>query len=124
MEALAEAKAVGATSLERFIYDLRPNLSRFNTVTVVTPSARSEWIPALSRLMRQGVNVGVVLVDPESFGGPDSIQYTAEFLISNEIPTYVVRQGQALNEALRFPLGGPHQIDALVERTPASGASR
>ena len=124
MEALAEARAVGAISLERFIYDLRPNLSRFNTLTVVTPSVRSEWIPALSRLKRQGVNVGVVLVDPESFGGPDSINYTAEFLISNEIPTYVVSQGQALNEALRFPMGGPQQIEALFERTTASEASR
>ncbi|MCH8280173.1 MAG: DUF58 domain-containing protein [Chloroflexi bacterium] len=123
MEALAEARAVGAISLERFIYDLRPNLSRFNTLTVVTPSARSEWVPALSRLKRQGVNVGVVLVDPESFGGPDSIQYTAEFLMSNEIPTYVVRQGQSLNEALRFPLGGPQPLEALVQRTSASRAS-
>ena len=46
MEALAAVRALGNLTLERFIYDLQPHLSRFNTLTVITPTTRTEWIPA------------------------------------------------------------------------------
>jgi uncharacterized protein (DUF58 family) len=104
MEALATVRARGSVSLERFIYDLRPHLSRFNTLTVITPSRRTEWIPALSRLRRQGVNVAAIYIDPVDFGAPVEAQSPPEFLFMNEITTYVVKRGQAINEALRAPL--------------------
>jgi uncharacterized protein (DUF58 family) len=104
MEALATVRARGSVSLERFVYDLRPHLSRFNTLTVITPSRRTEWISALSRLRRQGVNVAVIYVDPLDFGAPAEVQSPLEFLFMNEIATYVVKRGQAINEALRAPL--------------------
>jgi uncharacterized protein (DUF58 family) len=104
MDALAMVQARGSVSLERFIYDLRPNLSRFNTLTVITPSRRTEWIPALSRLRRQGVNVSAIYIDPVGFGAPAEVQSPLEFLFMNEIDTYMVKRGQAINEALRAPL--------------------
>ncbi|MFQ6030015.1 MAG: DUF58 domain-containing protein [Dehalococcoidia bacterium] len=104
MEGLAEIRALGNVTLERFIYDLRPHLSRFNTLTVVTPTRRTEWIPALASLRRQGVNVAVVYISPQSFGAPQEVQTPLDFLFMNEIPTYRVERGQALNEALRTPL--------------------
>ena len=105
MEALAAVRAQGNTLLERFLYDLQPHLSRFNTVTVVTSSARSDWISALANLRRHGVAVSVVMIDREDFGAPTGIGVALDFLFANEIPTYAVRRGQPLNEALRFPLG-------------------
>ena len=54
METLAGIRADGALSLERFIYDLRPQLSGFNTLMVITASRRPEWTPALVGLRRQG----------------------------------------------------------------------
>ena len=105
MEALAEVKAVGSTAIERFLYDLRPNLSRFNTLTLITPSGRTDWIPALSTLRRQGVGVSVVLVDPESFGSASNIETSMDALFRNDINTYSVSRGQVLNEALQVPLG-------------------
>ena len=104
MEALAGVRARGNVTLERFIYDLQPHLSRFNTLTVITPSRRTEWIPALASLRRDGVNVAVVYVDPTDFGAPVEVQSPLDFLHSNEIPVYRVRRGQSLNEALQFPL--------------------
>lgn len=104
MEALAGVRARGNVTLERFIYDLQPHLSRFNALTVITPSRRTEWIPALASLRRDGVNVAVVYVDPTDFGAPAEVQSPLDFLHSNEIPVYRVRRGQSLNEALRFPL--------------------
>ena len=100
MEVLAQVRAEGITSLERFLYDMRPQLSRFNTLTIITPSARPEWVPALNSLRRQGVNLSVVLVDPESFGQFTGIQVPLQTCVSYEIPTYIVRRGQALNDAL------------------------
>ncbi len=104
MEALAEMRAHGDTSLERFIYDLRPQFSRFNTVTIVTPSRRTEWIPALRRLQRQGVTVSVVYIDPVEFGADPDIQTPLESLHQNEISTYLVKRGDSLNEVLRAPI--------------------
>ena len=104
MEALAGARAQGNVNLERFIYDLQPYLNRFNTVTVITPSRRTEWIPALASLRRDGVNVAVIYVDPTDFGAPAEVQSPVDFLFSNEIPVYRVRRGQPLNEAMQLPL--------------------
>ena len=103
MEALAQVRAEGNTSLERFLYDLRPQLSRFNTLTIITPSTRPDWVPALNSLRRQGVNLSVVLVDAESFGHFTGVQVQLQTCVNYDIPTYVVRRGQALNEALSSP---------------------
>ena len=107
MEALAGVRATGNVTLERFLYDLQPHLSRFNSLTVITPSRRTEWIPALASLRRDGVNVTVVYVDPTDFGAPVEVQSPLDFLQSNEIQVYRVRRGQALNEALQAPLYAP-----------------
>ncbi len=106
MEPLAAMRAMGNVTLERFIYDLRPHLTRFNSLTVVTPSRHTEWIQPLQRLRRQGVNLSVVYIDPDSYGGSADVQSPIELLFVNEIPTYLVRKGEPLNEALRVPLQG------------------
>ena len=100
MEALAGVRAQGNVTLERFLYDLQPHLSRFNSLTVVTPSRRTEWIPALNSLRRDGVNVAVVYVEPTDFGAAAEVQSPLDFLFSNDISVYRVRRGQSLNEAL------------------------
>ena len=63
-----------------------------------------EWIPALSSLRRDGVNVAVVYVDPTDFGAAAEVQSPLDFLFSNDIPVYRVRRGQPLNEALHLPV--------------------
>ena len=104
MEALAQVRAESNTSLERFLYDMRPQLSRFNTLTIITPSAHPDWVPALNSLRRQGVNLSVVLVDPESFGNFTGIQGPLQTCASYDIPAFVVRRGQVLNDALSSPV--------------------
>ncbi len=122
MEALAGVRATGNVTLERFLYDLQPHLSRFNSLTVITPSRRTEWIPALASLRRDGVNVTVVYVDPTDFGAPVEVQSPLDFLQSNEIQAYRVRRGQALNEALQAPLYAPI-YPFLAPRIPDDGAT-
>jgi hypothetical protein len=101
MEALAVVRARGATSLQRFIYDLRSSLSRFNTLTIISSSTRPEWVPALATLRRRGVQVNVVMVDPQGFGDSPGIDSVLEALSANDLPTYVVKRGVPLNESLR-----------------------
>ena len=104
MEALAVVQASGKASLERFIYDLRPNMSRFNTAIVITSSPGGGWVAALSGMRRQGVNVAAVLVDPQGFGASVGVEAVLDALSSDDIPTYVARRGQPLNESLRSPV--------------------
>ncbi len=103
-ESLAQMRANGTMSLERYLYDMRGQLSRINTLTVITPSTRSEWVPALNDLRRKGVNVAVVLIDPQGFGGSREQRYLVDYLFDNDVATYVVKRGQSLNDALRIPL--------------------
>ena len=110
-------RAHGEISLERFIYDLRPQLSRFNTLTIITPSRHTEWIPALRRLRRQGINVSVVYVDPDSFSASPEPQSPLELLHLSEIPTYVVKKGEPLNEALRAPVGAGVLLASKISST-------
>ena len=119
MESLAEVRAQGNTMLERFLYELQPNLSRFNTLTVVTPSGRGDWISALNNLRRQGVSVSAALIDREDFSEDRGIiDVSLNFLFASEIPTYVVRRGQDLNEALRSPLGRTEPGYVVLDTLP------
>ena len=133
LEALARVRALGRTPLESFIYDTQPHLGRFNTLTIITPSSRMEWVPAVTTLRRRGVNVGVVFIDTESFGGPGDGQFSLNALFMNNIPTYQVKRGQSLNEALRlsvnqagFAMSYPHlnpptRGEELVSSPPQGG---
>ena len=105
MEILAAVKAQGTTSVERFLYELRPNLNRYNTLILVTPSLDTAWVPALSALRRQGVQVSAALIDAGSFGRPSSdINIPMASLLRNEITTFSVARGQDLNLALSAPV--------------------
>ncbi len=117
LEALAEVQATGTTSLERFLYDLRVQMSRFNTLTVITPSTRTEWIPALNSIRRQGVNVAVVLIDARDFGGTTNPEFLVDILFANDIATYTVKKDQALNEALSFPVDHPENYMGQMPQT-------
>lgn len=104
LEVLAGVRALGRTPLESFIYDLQPYLSRFNTLTIITPSSRVEWLPAVNNLRRRGVSVSVVFIDPASFGGSTDSHFPLNALFANDVPTYQVKRGQSLNEALGAPM--------------------
>jgi uncharacterized protein (DUF58 family) len=120
MEALAVVRARGTTSLERFLYELRPSLSRFNTVTVISPSPRVEWVPALANLRRRGVRVNVVMIDPQGFGDSPGIDPVLGALSVNDLPTYLVKRGVLLNEALRSS-ASRHAYSATGASYPPAG---
>lgn len=120
METLAAVKAQGRTSIERFLYELRPNLSRYNTLMLITPSWDTSWVPALSALRHQGVNVAAVLIDAGSFGNTLSRQEIPQAaLLRNEITSFSVSRGQDLNLALSESLVWHENTDADLARVAA-----
>ena len=124
MEALAGVRSNGSLPLERFLQDLRPHLSGFNTLMVITPSRRPEWISILVGLRRQGVNVAVCYVDPTGFAGPEPLtgatgQITADYLAQHDVPVYLVRRSDDINRALSRPLT-PRTEPAGRESDPAN----
>ena len=113
LETLAVIAARGTTSLESFIYGLRPSLNRFNTLTVITPSTRPGWATELGNLRRGGVKTRVILIDPRDYGGAHSIDPVVKALVSYDVPRYVVRRGWPLNDVLR----GPYAWDEALQQT-------
>lgn len=104
METLSEVRAHGLRPLQDFIYGVRTHLNQYNALTVVTASVETQWVASLTDLRRKGVEVAVVLVDRSSFGSPTNMSSPLEELSANLIPTYIVRQGDELNQALRTPV--------------------
>ena len=115
LETLAVVAARGTTSLESFIYGLRPSLNRFNTLTVITPSTRAGWATELGNLRRSGVKTRVILIDPRDYGGASSIDSVVRALVSYDVPRYVVRRGRPLNEALRSPLAWNATVQSTAQ---------
>jgi uncharacterized protein (DUF58 family) len=127
MEALASLRADGSLPLERFLQDLRPHLSGFNTLMIITPSRRPEWVSVLVGMRRQGVNVSVCYVDPFTFADDESVpltgatgQTTADYLAQHDVPVYLLRRGDDINQALSRPLT-PRTVPASND---VSGASQ
>lgn len=111
METLAGVHADGTLPLERFLHDLRPQLSGFNTLMVITSSRRPEWSSVLVALRRQGINAAVCYVDPAPFeeqtgsAAPGTTgQTAADYLALHDVPVYLVRRGDDINAALSRPL--------------------
>lgn len=132
MEALAGLRADGSLPLERFIYELRPHLSGFNTLMVITASNRPEWAPALVSIRRQGVNVAVCYVDRASFDAPGAnaapgttFRAAADYLGQHDIPLYLARRNADINRALSFPVAvaGPNADIANLDETTAVPAA-
>jgi uncharacterized protein (DUF58 family) len=118
LEVLAAVRALGRTPLESFVYELQPYVSRFNTLTIITPSLNVEWLRAVNDLRRRGIRVGVVFIDPQSFGGTIDSEFSLNALFMSDIPTYQVKRGQLLNDALHLPLNQGKYISSIGATSP------
>ncbi|MCJ7700474.1 MAG: DUF58 domain-containing protein [Anaerolineales bacterium] len=57
-----------------------PSLSQNTSLIVITPAVGGEWIESLLAVRRQQVVPTILLFDPESFGGDETIQGLADHL--------------------------------------------
>ena len=109
LEALAVIRAEGAQPLGELLTVEATRFSRYSTVTIVTPATDETWLPALAVLTQAGVRATVILVDPSSFGGPNSPLLLVGELAALGIPTIVLRRQDDLAAVLAQSTTAPRR---------------
>ena len=104
LETLTLSKTDGVNPLARVLAKNARQFGRSGSLLVVTSSTATEWISILRELRCRNLNTVVVLVDPASFGGKESLDEVVMELVSTGIPAYVVHRGDLLSHALSRPI--------------------
>jgi uncharacterized protein (DUF58 family) len=100
LEALALATAEGDLPIGTLVQEESKRFGRHTTVVVVTPSTKEDWVSSLQFIAEQGVKVGAVLLDAETFGGKDSSLMAFGALAASDVYTYLVRNSDDLITSL------------------------
>jgi len=104
LETLTLSRTEGASPLAAVLAKNARQFGRSGSLLVVTSSAATEWISILQELRCRSLDIVVVLVDPASFGGKESLDEVVMELVSTGIPAYVVHRGDPLLRALSRPI--------------------
>ncbi len=100
LETLAVIRAWGRIPLAQMLASEGMNIPRGSSLIAITPSTDLRWVQVLGHLRRRGLRAVAVHIVPSTFGeASDSAPLLAELAL-HEIPTYVVRNGEPLEEAL------------------------
>jgi uncharacterized protein (DUF58 family) len=100
LESLAVLRAEGESDLSDVLKIEGPWMARGSTLILLTPSTRPDLLTAAGELKRRGLLPMLVLVDPQSFGGPLSNDGIARSAERAGVPVRVVRCGVPLAESL------------------------
>ncbi|MFN8475976.1 MAG: DUF58 domain-containing protein [Anaerolineae bacterium] len=101
LETLAVIRAVGRAPLEQVLTAEERLFGRNSVVIVVTASAFDPWVPILRDYRRRGASSVAVLVEASTFADnqPSAINVVGS-LIASGVPTYLVKNGDAIDAAL------------------------
>ncbi len=100
LETLAVIRAEGDIPLGQILLGEGARLGRGVTLVVITSSVDRMWIAAARDIMRRGVTIIAVVVDPGGFGGPEGAEAAIGELQASRIPSYLVRKDDNLSLAL------------------------
>jgi hypothetical protein len=105
LESLAVMKAEGRVPLAEVIAAEASQLGGGSTAIVVTPSTDVSWVGAARDLKRKGIDIVAVHLEASTFGdAPSSLEVMASLAASN-IPAYLVKNGQTLEESFSQSVG-------------------
>jgi uncharacterized protein (DUF58 family) len=104
LEILTLSKTEGDSALAGLLMKNARQFDWSASLIVVTSSTTTEWISVLRELRYRSLNIVVVLIDPTSFGGEQSLNEVVRELVSVGISAYVVHRGDALPDALSRPI--------------------
>jgi uncharacterized protein (DUF58 family) len=106
LEILAVAHSETYLSLQQMLTLEANHLARGTTAIIITASQDVAWIDEAHRLVRRGMRVICILIDPRSFGAPTSntrlLQQRAE---ASGALVYVIHQDDDLTAALSYRSG-------------------
>jgi len=100
LETLSVIKAVGRLPLAQVMAAEGMHLGRGTTVIVITSSTDRDWAIASRHLEQRGLRVIAVLIASDSFGGEEGADEVVAELAAGGTPTYLVKKGDDLAEAL------------------------
>jgi uncharacterized protein (DUF58 family) len=100
LEILAVIRGEGRIPLAQAMAAEGTHLVRGTTIIVITPSTSRDWVAASRHLEQRGLRVIAVLIAPDSFGGAEGMEEVMAELVAGGTPTYIVREGDDLAEAL------------------------
>jgi uncharacterized protein (DUF58 family) len=103
LETLAVIRAEGHIPFSEVIMAEGVHFNRNTTAILVTPSDDTYWIAAARDVGQRGVRVVAVVIETHSFGSLRSNEGLVTELAISGIPSYLVREGDNLSEALAQP---------------------
>jgi uncharacterized protein (DUF58 family) len=110
-EVLAFVRPVRGTSLEELLVGEQRRFSRTDTVVVVTASREDGWVNLMRSLRLRGVHGQSVLLEGATFGrGVPSSLGVLGSLAAARVPTYVVKRGESIQQALATPTIGARGV--------------
>jgi uncharacterized protein (DUF58 family) len=103
LETLAVVRGEGHIPLAEIVAAEGTQLRRNTTAIIVTATDQPYWIAAARNITSRGIRVIAVLIDAHSFGHAHSNEGLVTELAVSGIPTYLVREGDDLAQALARP---------------------
>lgn len=100
LELLAVVTADGERPLAEVLLSESGAFSRHSTAVIVTPSTDESWVRGLVELSARYVRSMAVIVEPSTFGSPDSSLFVVSDLAAIGVPTYLVKYGDDIARAL------------------------
>lgn len=100
LETLAYLEDDGELSLAAVVAMQARQLTTGSTAILITPEVRAEIIAAVEDLQRRGLHPIVVLLDPDTFGGPPGADRLGKTLMSRGVPVCRIRCENDLAQTL------------------------
>jgi len=100
LETLSVLRADGEVPIHDVLHAESNLLPRGTTLVVITPTFHEGWATVARQLMRRGLRVVTVLIDPETFGGRRSNAGLYQLLQASGVATYMVRCGDDITTVL------------------------
>ena len=119
LETLAFFEDDGDLSLAALVPMQARQLTTGSTVILITPEVRPDIVSATEDLQRRGLHPIVVLIDPDTFGGPPGADQLEKILLSRNVPVCRVRCENDLTQTLSA-FAGTQGTYSTWQRIPLS----
>jgi uncharacterized protein (DUF58 family) len=100
LETLAVMRAQGQVPVHNLLHAESHLFPRGTTVIVVTSNPSDSYPPAARQLVRRGLRLVTVLVNPQSFGGRRSVGSLVTLLQASGMSAFLINYGDDLTAAL------------------------
>ena len=106
LEQLAVVQATGDRPLSELLVAESGLFTRNSTVITISPSTDERWVQAVIDIVTRNVQCVSVVIEPNTFGASESSLMVVSDLASVNIPTYLVKYGDDISQALSTHAAG------------------